>query len=366
MVAAAGESDKISERVKRGKLRRARKGRSHGGPRAFGMPGYEQAPPGWEPGDPRTPVSEEVIAAERAVIRECYERLLAGEGVSTLVKDLNARGFRGFYEGKFTRGTLVRTLRRPAVVGLLDHHGQIVGELVGVEPIVSREEWERLGALLDSRKTGRPPSERHPLSGALRCALCGTKMYGGPRVNLPPYPDGSARREYRCLRAADRPGCGKIHIEALAAEQAVDEAMRARLGDPRRAAKMAVHLAKISDKRTKIEAEINRLSDSADELATKTAAWGIARVDKAMAPLLARLDKLRAELAGLDAPAQADAAAADAVAAWDDAKARGDVAALRAMVKRTFPSLTVAPQTFYNDHGPHRLLWNGPVPTRVA
>lgn len=52
MVAAAGESDKISERTKRGKVRRARKGRHHGGYRAFGMPGNLPAAPGWEQGDP--------------------------------------------------------------------------------------------------------------------------------------------------------------------------------------------------------------------------------------------------------------------------------------------------------------------------
>jgi hypothetical protein len=302
-----------------------------------------------------------VISAEREVIRECYRRLFAGEGVSTLVKDLNARGFTGLYSGRFTRRSLARTLRRPALAGLLDHHGEVIGELVGVEPVVSREEWERVCAILDSRKTGRPPSERHPLSGALLCGLCGYVLRAHPRPQLPAYPDGSPRSEYRCHRSADHRGCGKIHIDARSAEQAVDEAMRTRLGDPRRASRMAAHLAKVSDKRTRIEAEIGRLSESADELATKTAAWGVERVDKAMAPLLVRMDKLRAELAGLDAPAQAESAAADAVAAWDDAQARSDVAAMRAMVKRTFPKLTVGPQTFYNDHGPHRLLWDGPA-----
>lgn len=364
MVAAAGESDKISERVIRGKLRRARKGRAHGGPRPFGMPGYEPAPPGWEPGDPRTVVPDDVVAAERAVIRECYDRLFAGEGISTLVKDLNARGFRGFYEGKFRRSTLARTLRRPAVVGLLDHHGEIMGELVGTEPIVSREEWERMCALLDSRKTGRPAINRYPLSSALHCGLCGYRLRPNTRPQLPPYPDGRNKWEYRCFRSADRPGCGKIHIDGLSADLAVDEAMRARLGDPRRASRMAAHLAKVSDKRAKIEAEITRLTESADELATKTAAWGVARVDKAMAPLLVRIEALHSQLAGLDAPAQADAAAADAVAAWEDANQRGDVIAMRAMIKRTFPNLTVAPQTFYNDHGPHRLLWDGPIPNQ--
>jgi len=37
---AAEESDRNSERIRRGKLRRARKGRVHGGVRGYAMPGF--------------------------------------------------------------------------------------------------------------------------------------------------------------------------------------------------------------------------------------------------------------------------------------------------------------------------------------
>jgi site-specific DNA recombinase len=131
MNAAAYESDKISERVKRGKLRRARKGRHHGGARSYAMPGYLPAPEGWERGDVRTLVSEEQLRAERAIVRECYARLLAGEGVSTVVRDLGARGIGGVGGGAFSRSSLAHTLRRPAMAGLLAHNGDIMGELAG-------------------------------------------------------------------------------------------------------------------------------------------------------------------------------------------------------------------------------------------
>jgi site-specific DNA recombinase len=361
MVAAAAESDKISERVKRGKLRRARKGRHHGGLRAFGMPGWAPKPEGWEAGDPRELVPDDVIEAEREIVREVYARIFAGEGLSTVLKDLRARGVSTSYRGGMSRKSLARILAREGNAGLLVHKGEIIGELAGVTPIVSREEWERMCALLDGRKTGRPPGPVHVLSSTIRCGLCGKKLRGGPRSHLPAYPDGSIRREYRCMRSPDYQGCGKLHIDALAAELAVDEAMRARLGDPRRAAKMAAHLSKVSERRAKIEAEIATLHESTDELATRTAAWGLDRVDKAMAPLLARTKALQAQLATLDGPAPADTAAADAVAAWEDAWTRHDIPAMRAMIKRTFPNLTLTPQTHYNDHGPHRLLWDPPT-----
>jgi hypothetical protein len=270
------------------------------------------------------------------------------------------------YSGTFSRRSLARTLRRPALVGLLDYHGEIIGEIAGGVEVVSREEWERMCALLDSRRTGRPSGPVHILSGVVKCALCGSRLKGGPRPNLPPYADGLPRREYRCARTAEYPGCGKLHIDARPAELAVDEAMRTRLGDPRRAAKMAAHLSKVSERRVKIEGELGRLQESADDLATKTAAWGVERVDKAMQPLLKRIDALRTQLAGLEAPAQADTAAADAVAAWDDAWTRRDIPAMRAMIKRTFPRLTLDRQTHHNDHGPHRFQWDPPAKPAAA
>jgi len=230
MKAAAYESDKISERVKRGKLRRARKGRVHGGGRSYGMPGNAPRPPGWEPGDPLERISDEQVAAERAVLRECYARLLAGDSLTGLVDDLNARGFVTVSGKAWRRNSLRRTLVRPSVAGLVVHRGEILGVLAGVEPVVSREEWERMCALFDARRLGRPAGRVHWLSGLLRCGQCGGTVTGMPRGSLPPYPDGSPKREYRCRRTADKPGCGLVHIDGKAAEAAVAEAVKTRLG----------------------------------------------------------------------------------------------------------------------------------------
>lgn len=90
MVAAAGESDKIAERVADGKVRRARKGRTSGGARSFGMPGLAPRPAGWEPGDPRAMAPDGQVAAERAVIAECYERILGGEPILRRIAEIKA------------------------------------------------------------------------------------------------------------------------------------------------------------------------------------------------------------------------------------------------------------------------------------
>jgi len=78
MTRAAEESDRNSERVKRGKLRRARKGRTHGGVRGYAMPGVGPKPAGWEQGDPRPEESAERVEAEREIVRDAYRWLLGG------------------------------------------------------------------------------------------------------------------------------------------------------------------------------------------------------------------------------------------------------------------------------------------------
>ena len=361
MVAAAAESDKISERVKRGKLRRARKGRHHGGARAFAMTGWAPKPAGWEPGDPRPMVIEEVVAAERAIVVECYQRLFGGEPLPAVVADLDRRGVRLSPRARVSALSLSRMLTRAALAGVLVHNGQVMGELVGVEPVVPQEEWERMCALLAGRRPGRPARETHVVSGSLHCGLCGVALVGMTRMRTVVSRRGSASG----VPLLAEPGGGLL-IDARAVEAAIDAAMRTRLGDPRRTAQLAAHLAKVGERRATIEAQILTLETSADELAGKTAAWGLARVDKAMAPLLARVQALRSQLAALDGPGPALHGAADAIQAWDEAMDRHDLPMIRAMIKRAFPHLAIAPQTGRNDHGPHRILRDGPRPAATS
>jgi len=360
MVAAAGESDKMAERIAHGKVRRARKGRTSGGPRSFGMPGLVSRPEGWEPGDPRELVPDEQMAAERAVITECYERILGGEPLPKVVRDLNWRGITTVNGKRWRQEALRKSLTRPVLAGLVTLNGQVVSRLVGVDPAVDEADWERLCAILAARPRGRPQGQVHRLTGLMACSTCGYTLHGTPRAYLPPYPDGSARREYRCRKDASHFGCGHNVIDAVAAETIVAEAVKARLGDPRRADRIAARLAQVREQRTSKLAEISALVESADNLALKTATWGVDRVDKAMKPILARLEQLRRELAALEGPEDADVAASEAAAEWDKAEAVGDTAAMRAMIRRAFPNLVLHPAARRGDRSPQRFAWDGP------
>jgi site-specific DNA recombinase len=364
MVAAARESDKISERVKRGNLRRVRRGRATGGPRGFAIPGWAPVGPDWVRGDARERVPDGQVAAERALVRECYDRLFAGETVTVIVRDLATRqDCPRTAAGKLWDQTALKVmLTRASVAGLIEYDDELIAERVGVDPIVSREELLRLRAMFDARRRGRPPGlGDYLLSGLVTCSVCGVKLNGMPRPRCLPNPDGTPRREYRCRRNIRNGGCGQNYIDAYTAEQAVALAVKTRLGDPRRADRIAARLHVVAGQRAEISAEITALEEAADGLAVKTVDWGLPRVNLAMAPIQARLTELAAQLAALDEPEAAEAAADSAVRAWDDATNAHDIPTRRAMIRRAFPRLTIRPGSVYGDHSPDRFIWD-PTP----
>ena len=360
MVAAVRESDKISERSARGHLRRARRGRSHGGVRGYGLHGWLPAPEGWEPGDLRDRASDEQVNFERTVIRDCYDTLFASENtLAGLARDLNSRAIRTSIGGTWSRVTLRQMLSRATVAGIMEHRGEMLGKLVGVEPIVSEEELLRMRALFESRKRGRPPMMgKYLLTGLLICTDCNLTMNGSERT-MKPYADGSPAREYRCRKFHEAKGCGRNFIDALTAERIVAEAVKTRLGDPRRAERISQRLAELKGDRSAIESEIASLGESADSLAMKTAEWGYKRVSLAMDPITARIKELTARLAAMDAPETIDDAANDAISTWDEAERIGDAATQRAMIKRAFPRLAIVPRRYYGDHKAERFDWDG-------
>jgi hypothetical protein len=359
MVKAAGESDKISERTRDGKQRRANRGRVHGGHRGYGMPGWFSVGADWERGDPRDPIPAEQVAFERGIIRECYERIFVGDTLASLVYDLNARGVRTAEGNSWTTTTLSATLCRPSAAGLLRFRGKVVGTLVRVEPIVSAEDWHRMVAIFDGRRRGRPITPVHMLSGTIRCTRCGQMMYALVRNSRKGNRE-EAPREYRCHKTANRPkACGSNVIDARYAEASIEEAVKARLGDPRRSERVARHLTRVRDERGKLEIQKAVLQKSADGLSQKVATWGLERVDMGMGPILVEIEKIDRKLASLKDEETDEAATEDAARTWDEAYGRGDVQALRAMVKRAFPRLAIRPHERRLHHTADRFDWDG-------
>ena len=200
------ESDHKSERIRRKHEEIAAKGRvSGGGSRPYG---YEA--------DKVT-----VRAAEAAIIRECAKRLLAGEPVLSIARDLNERGVTSASGGAWSPQSLRRMLASPRIAGQRVHHGQVVAKAVW-PAIISAKDGAKIRALLANpeRRTNKA-ARRYLLGGLLVCSHCGERLVARPR--------SGGQRRYACAKGPGFSGCGKTYITADDVELFVTEAVLHRL-----------------------------------------------------------------------------------------------------------------------------------------
>jgi site-specific DNA recombinase len=191
-VIARHESEHKSERIVAASRQRAAEGKAHGR-----IPyGYRRV---YEVDSKGLPVRgrwrDELDEAAAAVIREAADRVLAGETLKAICRDLEARGVRSSRGATFQTSTLRIVLLRPGNAGLREYRGEIVGD-AEAPAILDRAKWERLCRLLrdPKRLTVNDTSTRHLLTGIATCGKC-----GGPiRAKLNQY---QCRDNYCCGRA---------------------------------------------------------------------------------------------------------------------------------------------------------------------
>jgi DNA invertase Pin-like site-specific DNA recombinase len=245
---AARESEHKSERVKLKAAELIAAGAWKGGPRPFG----------WEPVNKRLVHKHDEIK----LLRQAKDALIAGKkSLYVITKDWKADGVRSGRGATIARSTLRSMLISPRMIG--EYEGGIKGDW---EPVFTRDEWEKLRAIL---KTKRRSKHReggvYLLTGdILKCALCGGTMYGMPTFG------GSwvgGRREtggkfvrraipyYSCRPSSIKhDACGKVAMRVSAVD---DEVMR-------QVAEYLTPFVRISDT-AEDEDERNRLrKDSAD------------------------------------------------------------------------------------------------------
>ena len=236
------ESEDKSRRIKRQALQAAQEGRrSGGGTRAYGyQPGHHK-----------------VVPAEAAVIKEAA-RILAGDTLRSVCRDLNDRGV-ATVTGRPWTTTVLRTILTSArVSGQREHHGEIVAK--GDWPVIlTPAQTARLRAILfdPARRTSRSP-RRYPLAGILFCSLCGTKLVSRPRE------DG--QRRYICAKGPNFAGCGGTAILADTLEEFVTAAVLHRLNSPRLQRAVARTLSAEDDADT-FQAELEQADNELEELA---------------------------------------------------------------------------------------------------
>jgi DNA invertase Pin-like site-specific DNA recombinase len=167
-VDAAYETERMSERLRRGKAASAAKGR----PAGKLLYGYRRTYD-----DRGAFVAQVVNDAQAAVVREAAKRVAAGEPPHAVARDFNARGIHAPRGGEWNLTQVRRLVTNPAYIAQRVHRGQIIG--VGQWPAILDEQtyWRCVTRVTDpARRTTRESAIKHLLSGIAECAVCDTPV----------------------------------------------------------------------------------------------------------------------------------------------------------------------------------------------
>lgn len=192
---AEGQSEDTSKRVSLAWAAKAARGEPHvGGFRCFGF----------------TKDCEQ-IPEEAAVAREVVDRVLAGDTLNGIARDLNERGVRSIRRGWWTGTNLRSWLHAPTLAGLRSHTTK---DAKGVktttliegtwEGIITPEERDRLLIHLGqtSQGGGVKTEPKYLLTGIARCGTC------GERFTIRHL--GNGRTFYGCRKDRNVKACGKV------------------------------------------------------------------------------------------------------------------------------------------------------------
>lgn len=307
------ESDVKGERMRSSILQKAHAGKqSGGGHRPFGYEIQFKIVSGPDERirrrieDPRRDVT--LHPTEAPIVADCARRVLAGESIASIVRDLNDRRIRTSAGNPWNRTTLRRMLCSARISGRReyiprDSYGTtrpLVGEIVW-EPqgdsdtptwpaIISVADSDRLRTLLSrpERRLTTGGSRKHLLSGILHCARCDQPMVGRSSRGV---------LRYVCNKNPDggKGACGRMFVTAAPSDEHVRDLVFVALDSPEMAQRLRQRETAPDDLHARIRAD----EDTLDALARDYGDGEISRSEwkAARARIVARLDAARERLA---------------------------------------------------------------------
>ena len=265
--------------------------------------------------------------ADAAVIREVAERVLAGEPVGAIARDLTSRGVTTTTGGPWDHSALKKLLLRPRLAGLVAHHGRIVGPAAW-PAILDRGTWEAVTAILEGKAADfgyTTNTRRYLLTGVARCGPCGEPL--AIRHNS----RDKALVGYGCIN----PACTtKVHrsvrhldpyVEGAAVALLNDDKVRARMQPTTRdSAPLVAELKREARHRDKVIAEFG----DDDEMGADVLRLAVRRIDK-------RIAQLRADIAAARVPSVLDGLWGIDLEGWKHIGLHRQRAAVQALMRVT-------------------------------
>ncbi len=228
-----------------------------------------------------------VVQAEAKVVREIVTRLLGGESLRRIARDLQGRGIVSPSGGVTWYASTVRDIARsPRYAALREHSGRVVGK-ASWPAIVDPEKHAEVTRLLTdpSRRVSTTSVRSRLLSGVARCGVCGKAIVSGATSTR-------GKPTYRCpSRAHLARGCAQI-------DEFVSAVIVARLKRPDALTALSPQDG------PRLSALLAKADTVRERLTAMAADWGD---DDEMTPAEYRATtaRLRERLAALEAQAQA-------------------------------------------------------------
>ncbi|MEV2236677.1 recombinase family protein [Micromonospora sp. NPDC049891] len=317
-VDSADESEKISERTRRGKRKAAREGRPTG-----------RLPFGWtRVYDERGKLADQVPHPEQApIVREIITDIANGKPAGQIAASLNERGIptpqkpckpdcdrdhRHFPpDMKWTDRQVRQLAIRPHYAGRRVHQGQDVGAGKW-KPLVDPKVWQTAYNRLTANSGMRnDPRVAHWLTGAVKCSECMHGLRSGSRK--------PGHNAYQCRN------CFAVSASARGLEGVIEPLIRARLRQPDAAAVFEPDDDSTELEQAKMEEKALRAHlDGFYKLASKPGAGitpeGLAAIEQETLP---QIKAAAAKVRRLSTPpALSRFAGVDVDAEWDDLDAR--------------------------------------------
>ncbi|WP_371409781.1 recombinase family protein [Micromonospora zamorensis] len=249
-----------------------------------------------------------VREADAALIREVARRIISGEPVGAIARDLNARGFTTTTGGPWDHGALKKLMVRPRLAGLVSHHGRIVGPSAW-PAILDRGTWETVTAILERKAEmfGYASSaRRYLLTGLAECGTCRAKLY--VRHNTRPGLTGYGCINRECARKVHR-AIHHLDPYVIGATLALlnDSAVRERM-QPAASVDTAPLVADLNEQMVNRERWLVAAADDV-KLGPDLLRVTISRIDK-------RIEQLRAQITAAQRPTVLDGLWGIDVSGW--------------------------------------------------
>lgn len=337
---ARNASDQTRERVQRAMLDRAQAGQPHGRLRTYGLAGTRH---------PDGSHSWEVVEPEAEIIREVAQRLLAGENLTAITRDLHLRDVPTLSGKPWQRSSLRGIMVSARIAGWREHQpgrsNANVGGVYNGGEFVAEAQWP---AIIDRataegvRRVLRVGDEQRFPARSRANVLAGLAFCGKCEAPLRSRPT-SRGREVLCVKPPTGRGCGGVSMRAEPIITYLADLVRTSLDD----GSFAQHLNRDASVDAgaawravaHLETDMKALADDYGSGRLTRSEWMAAR-----APMLARLDAAQRDLRRVQGTGPG-ALLAGGLKAWDDAwaDAADDVDKRRARLAQVFEAVHIDP-----------------------